>query len=234
MKILGVETTTGILSLGIYDDGKIYEYNLELGRRLSSLLAVTIKRILDNLGWEMKEIDYFVCSLGPGSFTGVRIGLSAVKGFAWALNKPVLGISSLDILAKNVPAERGRVIVPLIDAKRGLVYTAFFKNKDGVLKRITPYMLLSPGDFFKKARPGSIIFGDAADLYKKEIIQKIKGAVILDRDYCRPRGSNIISLALEKIGNRKRSYRGKKNEDNPFDIKPIYLYPKECQVKTGA
>lgn len=233
MKILGIETTTKILSLGLYDDGKIYEYNLEVGKRLSSLIAVTIKRILDNLSWNVKEIDYFVCSIGPGSFTGLRIGLATVKGFAWALNKPVLGISSLDILAKNVTVEDGKVIIPVIDAKRNLVYTTIFRNKDGVQKRIMPYMLLPLDDFLKKAKPGSIIFGDAADLYKKEIIKNIKGVTILDRDYWYPRGSSIIALALERIKGMNSPLKRKKMVNSGFNIKPIYLYPKECQIKNA-
>ena len=83
MKILGIDTTTKFLSLGFYADGKVYEYNLEAGSRLSGLLVPTIERALAALGWDIASIDYFACGIGPGSFTGVRVGLATVKGFAY-------------------------------------------------------------------------------------------------------------------------------------------------------
>lgn len=241
MKILGIDTTTKFLCLGIYDDSKVYEYNMDLGKVQSSLLVPTIKRVLDALGWSIGDIDYFACGLGPGSFTGVRVGVATIKGFAWSLNKPVLGISTLDILAKNINPVRNttqisaktivsngvkindKFIVPIIDAKRNLIYSSIYKAKRGTLKRIMPYMLLTKDEFFKKAKPHSIVLGDAVGLYKEDILKNIKGVNLLDKDYWYPKAHNIISLALGKIK--------AKNWDNAFDIRPIYLYPKECQIR---
>ena len=245
MKILGIDTSTKFLCLGIYGNAnpvknttcadkhskisngaKIYEYNLETGKRLSSLLAITIKRVLDTLNWRVNEIDYFACGLGPGSFTGIRIGLATIKGLAWSLNRPVIGISTLDILARNAKALDG-YIVPMVDAKRGLIYCSIYKTKDGTLRRITPYMLLSEKEFFRKMKNRAILFADAVGLYKEKILRNIKGVTILDEDYWYPNGRNIIELALERIKDKKF--------DNSFKIKPIYLYPKECQIsKTGS
>ena len=222
MKILGIDTTTKFLCLGVYDGTRVYEYNLEVGIRLSSLLAITIKRVLDALGWRINDIDYFACGIGPGSFTGIRVGLATIKGLGWSLNKSIVGISTLDILAKGV---RGadRFIVSIIDAKRNLVYCSVYKTEDGALRRTAPYMLLTEDEFLKKMRANSIILGDAVDLYKERILKNIKGVNILDKDYWYPRAGNIISLALERIKDRKFI--------SPFDIKPIYLYPKECQIR---
>ncbi len=221
MKILGIDTTSTFLCIGIYDNGRVYEYNLQLGRKHSALVMVTIKRMLDALSWKPKDIDYFACGSGPGSFTGVRIGMAAVKGLAWSLNKPVINVSSLDILAEN--ADCDGMIVPAVDAKRNLIYTSIYRNKNNSLKRIAPYMLLSTGDFIKKIKPDSIIFGDAVSLYKEEISKHLKRVRFLDKDYWRLRGGNIIRPALEKIK------EGKLN--SAFDIEPIYLYPKECQIR---
>ena len=221
MKILGVDTTTKFLCLGIYDDGKVYEYNLEVGRRLSVLLIQTIKRVVDALGWRTGDIDYFACGLGPGSFTGIRVGLATIKGLSWAANKPVIGIPSLDILARNV-RESDNPIVPIIDAKRNLIYCSIYKIKNGTLKRIAPYLLLSEDAFFRKSAKNALILGDGLTLYKEKILRNIKGATILDSGYWYPKAHNIIGLSLERIKAKKL--------DNPFDIKPIYLYPKECQI----
>lgn len=247
MKILGIDTTTKFLCLGAYDGAKIYEYNLELGTKHSALpphpkspkskfpekapslvvgcgglLVPTIKRVLDALEWHISEVDYFACGLGPGSFTGMRVGLATIKGLSWATKKPVIGISTLDILAHSVK-DSDKDIIPIIDAKRNLIYCSIYKKKNRRLSRVKPYMLLSIEEFFKIAKPDSIIFGDAVTSFKEEIIRRVRGANILDKDYWYPKAHNIIALALERIKEKKF--------ENSFGIRPIYLYPKECQVK---
>ena len=222
MKILGIDTTTKLLCLGISDNCRQYEYKLELGKKQSALLIPTIKRVLESLGMDIREIDYFACGLGPGSFTGVRVGVAAVKGLSWALKKPVIGISTLDILAKNVEAE-GKFIVPCLDAKRGLIYSSIYRQSGDSLKRISPYLLISAEELSEKIRPKSVIFGDAANLYKEKIFARTKGVIILDKDYWYPEARQILELARERLKEKKLQ--------TPFNVKPLYLYPKECQIK---
>ena len=229
MKILGIDTSGKFLSIGIWDNSKVYEYNVELSRKHSSLLTVTIKRILDALGWRPAEIDYFACGAGPGSFTGTRIGMAAIKGLAWALKKPVVTVSSLDILAQNAAAsgyKEGSAVAVLVDAKRNLIYAGLYENRKGVLKQSAPYMLIGVNELRKKIRPGTVILGDALSVYRNELSAGIKRVSCLDKDYWYPQGRYIVLLASEKIKERKIS--------NAFDCKPVYLYPKECQVKQGV
>jgi len=84
-------------------------------------------------------------------------------------------------------------------------------------------MLLTCDEFFKRIKPQSIIFGDAISLYKEKISRNIKGVTILDKDYWYPKAHNIVDSALERIRDKKFN--------NLLDIKPIYLYPKECQIR---
>lgn len=222
MKILAVDTATKFLCLGIYDDGKVYEYNLEAGRQLSSLLSPTIKRLLEAVQIRASEIHYFACGLGPGSFTGLRIGLAYLKGLSWVTRRPLAGISTLDILASGIK-DTDKTIIPIIDAKRDLVYCSAFKNKNGRLLKIKPYLLLNKKELLATIKPNSIILGDAISLYREEILAQIKGVSLLDQDYWYPQAHNIISLAQQRIKDKKF--------DSPFRIKPIYLYPKECQIR---
>jgi len=222
MKVLGIDTTTKFLCLGVYDDGKIYEYAMEVGHKLSMLLDITVRRVLESLGWEPGDVDYFACGLGPGSFTGIRVWVSAIKGLAWALKKPVIGLVTLDILATNIRPGNSDTVVA-VDAKRNLIYTAIYKNTSAGLKKQGPYMLLSLDEFCRKVRTGSCILGDGAGLYRQEMLKRIKGARILEKDYWYPGAANLIGLALEKIKAKKIQ--------NAFDVKPVYLYPKECQIK---
>lgn len=221
MKILGIDMTTKFLCLSVYDNGVISEYNLEVNRKHSSLLLLAIKRAVNALNWHIADIDYFACGIGPGSFTGIRIGLASIKGLSFCLGKPVLGVPTLDILAKN--ACRDGIIVPVIDAKRNLIYCAIYRSSNGLLKRVSTYRLLSLEEFSKKIKPNSIILGDAVALYKDKFLNMAKGVSVLDKDYWYPKGRNIIHFALEQIKGGKLK--------NAFDIKPIYLYPKECQIK---
>ena len=120
MKILSIDTTTKILTLGVYNDGLEAEYNLEVGRLLSHVLDKSVERVVDASGVTLQEIDYFALGLGPGSFTGMRVGISFVKGLSWVNNKPIIGISTLDILAQNIK-ENCKPIISAIDAKRNLI-----------------------------------------------------------------------------------------------------------------
>lgn len=221
MKILGIETTGEFFFLGVYDNGRIYEYGLQAGRRLSEIIDVCIGRVLDALGWRARDIDYFACGLGPGSFTGIRIGVATIKGLSWALDKPVIGIPSLDILAAGCP-HSGKLVTAL-DARRGLIYYGAYDLNGSRPRRTKPYMLLSKEDFLKKISGGQYILGNAARLYRTDILKHAPRARILDRDLERPKARNLITLALEKIRRKEIS--------NTFDIQPIYLYPKDCQVR---
>ena len=223
MKILAIDTTTKFFCLGFYDGKSTSVVNLDLGRRHSQLGLVTIERALEYLDLKISEIDYFVCGLGPGSFTGIRVGMALVKGFAWALDKPVIGLPSLDILALNALVDRGSLIMPAVDAKRGLIYTCIYQKEQGGLKKISPYLLLDLDDFLRRIKQGSFILGDALQIYKERITSSGKRPQLLDRDYWYPRGEHLIGLALARL-------KGQKYTD-ASRLKPIYLYPKECQIK---
>jgi len=245
MKILGIDTTTKVLCLGLYVDGEFYEYNLEVGRSLSELLAPTIRRVVSAIGLKIADIDYFACGLGPGSFTGMRIGVATIKGLSIVRNKPVIGISSLDILAKNAgPAER--LIVTALDARRGLIYCSSYKYETGFLKRKSGYLLLSLDEFLRKFSAKPIVLGDAISLYGDKISAAIKGAVLLDKDYWALQAHNLMELALIKINSKQFTPLKVRTKGaaatsgdllltgftSALNVKPIYLYPKECQIKT--
>jgi len=223
VKILAIDTTTRFLCLGLYADGKFYEYNLETGRSLSVLLVPTIQRVITAAGLKIPDIDYFACGLGPGSFTGMRIGIATIKGLSIVRNKPVAGISTLDILAENAPVNNS-LIVSAIDARRNLIYCGSYKRERGLLRRKSEYQLLNLDEFVKKFASKPVIIGDAAALYRDKMLSRIKGAIILDKDYWFPKAHNLLKLALAKIRARQFS--------SAQTIKPIYLYPQECQIKT--
>ncbi|MCX5694116.1 MAG: tRNA (adenosine(37)-N6)-threonylcarbamoyltransferase complex dimerization subunit type 1 TsaB [Candidatus Omnitrophica bacterium] len=223
MKILGIDTTTARLCLGLHVDGKFYEYSLETGRNLSALLVPTIQRVLSAVGLKVSDIDYFACGLGPGSFTGIRIGLATIKGLSVIKNKPVIGISTLDILAKNAQLD-DRLIITAVDARRSLIYCSSYRHVQGKLQRKSAYALLSLDELIERFPGKSVILGDAVALYGDALLARIKNTSVLDKDYWTPQAHNLMELALDRIKTKQFS--------SALAIKPIYLYPKECQIKT--
>lgn len=222
MRILGIDTSTDYLCIAVLDGANLYEYRLEAARRMSVLITVHIRRILEALNLRLENMDYFACGLGPGSFTGLRVGAATIKGLSFALKKPVAGISSLDILANQAKKE-GRFIIPAVDAKRGLIYCCVYENNRGGLKKLSPYMLLSKSEFLKKIKPGSVVLGDAINIYKADLLRSAPQAKLMEKDFWYPRPGIIIELALKAIKSKKLT--------DTFCLNPIYLYPKECQIR---
>jgi tRNA threonylcarbamoyladenosine biosynthesis protein TsaB len=244
MNILAIETSTKRLCLGLSNQkGRIAEYNLDSEKRHTELLLPTIKKALRRLRLSLAEIDYFAVGLGPGSFTGLRIGLATIKGFSAALSKPVIGLPTLDLLADNALSAGGKIICPVIDAKRNLVFTALYEvGVKDKLRRKSPYLLISIEELLKKIRSlkksvcgrripsqrvyahKTVIFlGDGLKLYQDKIRQKIGQAIFLNQDAWYPQPKSLIKLAVDLID------RGRLND--AARIKPIYLYPKECQIR---
>ncbi|MCX7927661.1 MAG: tRNA (adenosine(37)-N6)-threonylcarbamoyltransferase complex dimerization subunit type 1 TsaB [Candidatus Omnitrophica bacterium] len=230
MKILSVDTSTSRLCIGIAEQDREYLYEIEIGRRLSEVLIPTIQRITKSIRLNLKDFDYFCCGRGPGSFTGVRIGMATLKGFSWALKKPLVGVVSLDILANNAN-NKARFSVPLIDARRNLLYTAIYKNISGLWKRIGPYLLISQDDLVKNIHKtiekkffGDIAFFGDGLIFAKDLLQReFPEAQFLDKDYW-----FMSSYALLKES--RQAILGKRI-GNTFTVLPLYLYPKECQVR---
>ena len=128
MLILGIDSSTEMAAIALLDDEKIIgEINLALYRKHSERLLPNIAHLFAESDYSINDIDGIAVTIGPGSFTGLRIALSTVKGFTQALKIPVVGLSTLEVLAYNLNTVEG-LLVPIIDARRERVYTALFNN----------------------------------------------------------------------------------------------------------
>ncbi len=137
MITLAVDTTAQIASVAVLRSGRtLCEYTVNSGNTHSVTLLSMIKHALETVGLTPKDVDLYVLSAGPGSFTGVRIGAAALKGLAFADNKPCVAVSTLEAMAENLSGLEG-VICPVINARRGQVYGALFESRDGNLRRLT-------------------------------------------------------------------------------------------------
>ena len=138
MKILGFESSAKSASVALCDGGRLIAQSFQnSGLTHSRTLLPMAEDLLKNLELTVSDLDLIAVAHGPGSFTGVRIGVSAVKGLAWAADKPVCGVSTLLAMAYNgVVAQEGSVICCAMDARRGQFYNALFIMRDGVPVRL--------------------------------------------------------------------------------------------------
>ena len=137
MKILALETSAKAVSAAVTEDGKVLCSGYQdTGLTHSRTLMPIVEHILKNTGLTVADMDAIAVAAGPGSFTGIRIGVSAAKGLAFAADKPAVGVSTLAAMARNVAFCDGLVICAM-DARRQQVYNALFEAKDGSLTRLT-------------------------------------------------------------------------------------------------
>lgn len=130
MKVLGIDTSNLVMSLAVVEKDKLLgEYTTNLKKNHSIRLMPAISLLLDELDIEPADLNGIAIAQGPGSYTGVRIGVTTAKSMAWALGIPLVGVSSLEAVARNGAGFDGRVC-PLFDARRGQVYTALFEQEE--------------------------------------------------------------------------------------------------------
>ena len=167
MKVLGIDTSTPCGSVGLVDDDWILsDYLLNTPVTHSERLLGAIELVLRESQCPMRDLAGWAISLGPGSFTGLRIGVSVVKGLAFDAEKPVAAIPTLDILASQV-SPTPFLICPILDARKGEVYTAFYRHQEGKYPdRLTAYQALRPEDLVKKITEKTIFIGDGVRTYR--------------------------------------------------------------------
>lgn len=165
MRILGIESSAKAASVALLEDGVLVAQNFQnSGLTHSVTLMPMVQAVLEQSGTKPQDLDLIAVAQGPGSFTGVRIGVAAAKGLAWGLDKPVCGVSTLAAMAHQVPWFTG-VICPVMDARRQELYNAKFLVEDGQLRRLCPDRAVSMADLaaeIEKSEKMHLFLGDGA------------------------------------------------------------------------
>ena len=143
MKILALDSSAVVASVALCEDDKLLaEYTLNNGNTHSETLLPMVESIFRHFGISARDIDLFAVSAGPGSFTGIRIGAATLKGLAFGMDLPCVGVSTLEAIATNLVL-RPSLICPVMNARRGQVYTALFRSDGQKLERLMPDSALS-------------------------------------------------------------------------------------------
>jgi tRNA threonylcarbamoyladenosine biosynthesis protein TsaB len=225
MKVLGIDTSTSCGSVGLIDDDSlIAEYLLNIPVTHSERLLGAIELILREARCALEDLDGWAISLGPGSFTGLRIGVSTVKGLAFATGKPVAGVPTLDALACLI-SPTPYLICPILDARKGEVYTAIYRYEKGdSLKKISPYQAIRPEELVRKIEEKTILVGDGVKTYGDYLRNTLPLLATFPPSPLNVlRGSAVAKLGLELL--RKGEYL------DLSTFTPIYARPSEAEIK---
>lgn len=173
MNILAMDTSQKTVSVALLADETILvDTFINRGINHSAVLLPAIEKACQMAGLTVDGVDLFALTIGPGSFTGLRIGASTVKGLALATGKPVVGISTLEALAQNGKSST-RLICPLLDAQKNQVYTAYYRvNADGWVERTTEERVMNVEALLRNLNEEVLFLGDGAGIYA-ELIRKV-------------------------------------------------------------
>jgi len=231
MIILAIDTSTDYLSLAILKAGRILaKFHEKADRKHSMLLVPTIDKLVKKAKLNIGKIDCFAISVGPGSFTGLRIGITVVKGLAYALEKKIVAVPTLDVIADNAKDFKG-IICPVLDARKNKVYACLYKSDGKTVKKISRYLLLPVDELLKTLRQAQSLHPERSRRMKK--ISKYDNVIFLGdftmagpvkinvRDW-HPRAEIVAQLALE--------YFKKKKFVEAEDLEPLYLYSHACDI----
>ncbi len=175
MKILALESSAVACSVCFTEDERLIAQSYEnSGLTHSKTLLPMAQELLKNCGAELKDVDVFAVAAGPGSFTGLRIGVSACKGLGWALDKPCAGVSTLEAMAWGLSLWQGELCC-VMDARRSQVYNARFVSDGETVTRLTPDRAISLEELsaeLKESDRPVLLAGDGAELCRKELTER--------------------------------------------------------------
>ncbi len=216
MKILAVDTSALTLSVALAEDNKpVAQTTLNTGHTHSETLLPALERLMDFASWKVSDIDLFAVSEGPGSFTGVRIGVSFVKGLAFG-GKTCVGVSTLEALAYNLLGFKG-IISPVMDARRGQFYNALFISDGKTLTRLCEDRAVSAQELEKELEKYSdtsvYLCGDGYEIARKML--KNENIEITPEALVKQNAYSVAMVALKEYEN------GRTVDDST--LSPTYL-----------
>lgn len=232
MKILAIDTSTMLGGIAITDDslGLIAEVRLNVKSTHSERLMTEIDHILRQAGLTLSDMDVFAVAIGPGSFTGLRIGLSTVKGLSYVTGKPIVSVPTLEALAWNFPYCNYPVCT-MLDARKKEVYAALFLWDNNGFIRLIDEVSIKVNELLGNVKlftNESVIFtGEGVLLYRDKIIEGMGGkAILAPHEKMIPSPANVASLGI------KKAQEGKFSE--PISLVPFYIRKSEAEIKGDA
>ncbi|MCI0454096.1 MAG: tRNA (adenosine(37)-N6)-threonylcarbamoyltransferase complex dimerization subunit type 1 TsaB [Candidatus Dadabacteria bacterium] len=223
MRVLGIETSTSSGSVALIEDEKVIgQFFLNIGPAHSEKLLTMVDLLFKEVGIDKNEIEGIAVSIGPGSFTALRVGISTAKGLAFTLGIPVVGVSSLEVLSHNL-LFTPFMICPMIDARKKEVYAALFRYSDSKLDRMSDDSINSHEKICERIAEKTIFIGNGALLYRDLLIDSIGDlALFCPFDFNFPKASNCALIVSSKLKNGRK--------DDLAALAPQYLRKSEAEI----
>ena len=218
MLVLGIETSTPQASVAIgSEQGVIASAMVSRGASYNEFLLPAIRFCLDEAGLDYRNLGGVAVSLGPGLFTGMRVGVATAKALAQALSVPICGMPSLDLVAYEVRYSSKTICVAL-DARRGEVFTAFYRPSPGGIQRMSPYGIEKPEQLaigLGSRIEEVLLVGNGALLYKEEFEDLGSVVELGTMSHAFPHASALVELTVPRMF--------REDFDSLYDLKPMYL-----------
>lgn len=233
MNILAIETSTDLLGVALVEEGRVLSSAELLAERAHATeLPGAVMKVLDAAGRRLDQVDGIAIDIGPGAFTGLRIGVAFVKALVFRSRVPVIGVASLDVLAAALPYA-AHPICPILDAKQKKVYAAVYDTREGAPKKRSDYQLLTVDEWMATLPNEPVmLLGSGVAVYRDTIEQHLGArALIAPVDLWLPHAATLGRIGLQRLHAGQR--------DDPSTLAPMYLYPMDCTVRahpraTGA
>ncbi|MDA8238818.1 MAG: tRNA (adenosine(37)-N6)-threonylcarbamoyltransferase complex dimerization subunit type 1 TsaB [Nitrospiraceae bacterium] len=225
MKVLSIETSTMLGGVAIVDEetGLVAETRLNVKTTHSERLMTVIDHVLEQSEMGLDNIDAFAVAIGPGSFTGLRIGLSTAKGLSYATGKPIVAVPTLEAFAYNFSYCSYPVCL-MLDARKREVYAAVFKWEGGAFRRVIEDTSIKAEDLLRKFDQVVLFAGEGAALYKSVITEIMKErAVFASPEKMVPSPANVAVLGLSKAARGEFA--------DALAAVPRYIRKSEAEVK---
>ena len=222
MRLLAIETSTGIGSVAILDAEEKVMKHIEFpeGTKHGKALVPSIRKLLDGAGWSPSDIDTVAVSVGPGSYTGLRVGLVCGKMAAVFAGADLVAVPSLDVIAHNADTEYERVCA-VSDARRDQVYASTYERAGNSLRRMSGYAVVAPQELLGSLREGTVLVGDGIPVIRPSAGE---GSVVLaPEDQWVPRAKTVAELGAMLHAQGVRS--------DPYSTEPMYLRKAAAEEK---
>lgn len=225
MRVLAVETATPVGSVSLVgEEGVILESGSGAVTTHSTWLLPAIGDLMAAAQLSLEDVDGFAVSAGPGSFTGLRIGLSVVKGLSLATGKPLVAVPTLDAMAELIPFCR-HLVCPILDARKKEVYSALYRHfPGGAVRRQSDYLVLPPRALAQMIAEKVLFLGNGVDRYRNLLAELLESKALFASDRFRhPRAAAVGMLGLRRLA------RGQIDDLN--GLEPLYVRPSEAELK---
>ncbi|OIO38428.1 MAG: tRNA (adenosine(37)-N6)-threonylcarbamoyltransferase complex dimerization subunit type 1 TsaB [Candidatus Omnitrophica bacterium CG1_02_46_14] len=222
MKLLAYDTSSDVLSVAIYDGpNKIAELQSASFTRHSSILVPVLEKLLKDHRLELSKLNVLAVGLGPGSFTGLRVGITTAKVLSYVCQLKLVGVPSLETIAWKARNFEGEIAV-ILDAKKDKLYAGVYRFKKNKFEALHSPRLVKFEALVKNNKTPRLFLGDGVKIYRDQILQA-KGCQILDTsENAMPEASQLAERALDLVKMKKWI--------NPFSLEPLYLHPRDCNV----